>query len=360
MESNSKTNLIEPLNIKDNNIYCNKLSQSTLNINDNNENAINKYYKVSKEVYASNLEEELENIKNLIQNEELVYVGMDTEFPGNVHNLNNIKDDFYYRNMKLNVESTKLIQLGITLTNRNGEYLKGRKYNTWQFNFQFDLDTDKYNEKSIDLLKENGMNFEELKKNGINQKRFVSCFIKSGLMFKKNVKWISYQGLYDFGYLLKILTNEKLEENENNFIKRLKLYFPSFYDIKLLIKDIDMYSYGGLNKLIANLGIERKGISHQSGSDSIATVEAFHKLKANKNINCKKLRYFKNALYGIGIGRDNKNTIKYINISKDNINDENIKKKNNYNQFGGNMINKSLNRNNYILYFIPCFLINRS
>ena len=94
MESNSKTNLIKPLNIKDNNINYNKFSESTLTINDNKENVINKFYRVSKEVFASNLEEELENIKKLIQNEDLIYVGMDTEFPGNVHNLNNIKDDF--------------------------------------------------------------------------------------------------------------------------------------------------------------------------------------------------------------------------------------------------------------------------
>ena len=71
--------------------------------------------------------------------------------------------------------------------------------------------------------------------------------MKSGLIFNKNVKWASYHGLYDFGYLLRLLTNEKLEENEFNFIKRLKLYFPSFYDIKILIKDIVIYFNGGLN-----------------------------------------------------------------------------------------------------------------
>ena len=238
-----------------NNLFENRI------INDDSGIKNNVYYEI-KEVNAQNLEHELKNIKSLIDKEELIYVGIDTEFPGIVYNLNNINDDFYYKNMKLNVDSTKLIQLGITLTNRNGKNLKGSKINTWQFNFQFDLDADKYNEKSINLLKENGINFKNLKKIGINHKKFAAYFMKSGLIFNKNVKWVSYHGLYDFGYLLRLLTNEKLEENEFNFIKRLKLYFPSFYDIKILIKDIVIYFNGGLNKLISILGIKRKGINH--------------------------------------------------------------------------------------------------
>ena len=36
---------------------------------------------------------------------------MDTEFPGVVYNLEKIKKDFYYKTLKINVNSTKLIQL---------------------------------------------------------------------------------------------------------------------------------------------------------------------------------------------------------------------------------------------------------
>ena len=49
---------------------------------------------------------------------------MDTEFPGTVYYLNNISNDFYYKTLKVNVDSTKLIQLGLTLTNKNGEFPK--------------------------------------------------------------------------------------------------------------------------------------------------------------------------------------------------------------------------------------------
>ena len=82
-----------------------------------------------------------------------------------------------------------------------------------------------------------------------------------------------------------------------------------------------------MSKLISNLNIERKGINHQAGSDSIATVEAFHKLIENKEVTEYEIKKYRNVLYGLGLGEDNKNTIKYINMNnventKNNINSE--------------------------------------
>ncbi len=156
------------------------------------------------EVYDSNCDKEIKNIIAILEKEKEIFVGMDTEFPGIVSNLNYITNDFYYKNMKLNVESTRLIQLGLTLTDKNGNKPKGIECNTWQFNFQFDIENDKYSEESINLLKHSGINFENLKNNGIKQEKFLTSFIRSGLVLNPKVKWISYQGSYDFAYLLKI------------------------------------------------------------------------------------------------------------------------------------------------------------
>lgn len=41
---------------------------------------------------------------------------------------------------------------------------------------------------------------------------------------------------YDFGYLLKILTNSSLPADENEFFELLKLFFPNIYDVKYLMK----------------------------------------------------------------------------------------------------------------------------
>ena len=349
------------------------LSTDISNINNSIHNSFSENSSPIKEVYASNFNEELKNIKSIIEEGEYTYIGMDTEFPGIIYNLNNLNNDFYYKTMKLNVESTKLIQLGITLSNKNGEFPKNVPYHTWQFNLQFDIDNDKYSEESINLLKNSGIDFENLKKNGINYKKFSSGLINSGLVLNPKIKWISYHGSYDFAYLLKIVRNEKFPDNENDFIDTLKLYFPIYFDIKMLLKDNDKYFHGGLNRLIYSLNIERKGIKHQAGSDSIATIEAFHLLIKNESISKKKLKKYKNVLYGIGIGKDNKNTIKYINIPNNNINMNNVNNNNinNINKSNINNNNILFNRNmmylqlqtnnyinNYVKCFYPCFLVN--
>ena len=127
-----------------------------------------------KEVYQDNLLEELGVISELL--DEYNYIGMDSEFPGTVFNINNITNDFYYKSMKVNVDSLKLIQLGITLTNENGEFPKNIPYHTWQFNFQFDIQKDFYNDNSIKLLKNSGINFEKLKKKWNKTSNFCRIF----------------------------------------------------------------------------------------------------------------------------------------------------------------------------------------
>ena len=323
-----------------------------------------------KEVYAENLEEEIKVIKSIIN--EYNYIGMDTEFPGTVYSSNNLTSDFYYKTMEKNVNSLKLIQLGITLTNKNGEYPKNIPYHTWQFNFKYDEEKDLYSEDSLNLLKSTGIDFENLKKNGIEHKKFAEILMVSGLVLNPKIIWLSFHGSYDFAYLLKLLIKENLPTNESEYIKLLCLYFPNYYDIRILIKDIDTYFHGGLNRLIYSLDIKRKGIKHQAGSDSIATIEAYHKLIENGSINSKKLKKWKNVLYGIGIGRDNENTIKYVNNANYIINNSKIN--NDANLINRNEFNASVLKNmifiqnqkimsnciynNYMKCFYPIVFIN--
>ena len=328
---------------------------------------------VIKEVYAENLEEEIKVIKSVIN--EYNYIGMDTEFPGTVYSLNNLTNDFYYKTMEKNVNSLKLIQLGITLTNKNGEYPKNIPYHTWQFNFKYDEKKDLYSEDSLNLLKSTGIDFENLKKNGIEHKKFAEIMIESGLVLNPKRIWVSFHGSYDFAYLLKLLINVNLPSSESEYIRLLYCYFPNYYDIKILIKDNDTYFHGGLNKLIYELDIKRKGIKHQAGSDSIATIEAYHKLIENGSINTKKLKKWKNVLYGIGIGRDNEDTIRYMNNANNVIN--NSYTNNNANLINRNEFNASVIKNmiyiqnqkiqmskcmynNYMKCFYPMLFINNS
>ena len=91
---------------------------------------------IIKEVYEDNFLEELKKITVLLE-EDFTVVGMDTEFPGTVFNSNNYTNkNFYYEILKINIDSLKLIQLGITLKNKKGEFPSKYPYFTWQFNFK--------------------------------------------------------------------------------------------------------------------------------------------------------------------------------------------------------------------------------
>lgn len=41
---------------------------------------------------------------------------------------------------------------------------------------------------------------------------------------------------YDFGYLVKLLTDSRLPEEEHEFFQILYLFFPAIYDVKYLMK----------------------------------------------------------------------------------------------------------------------------
>ena len=89
-----------------------------------------------KEVYFENFEVELRKISNLI--ERYNYIALDTEFPGFVYSGQGLtQKEIYYDGIKTNVDKLKLIQVGLTLCDQDGEYPKDTS--TWQFNFNFDL-----------------------------------------------------------------------------------------------------------------------------------------------------------------------------------------------------------------------------
>ena len=299
------------------------------------------------EVYSHNFISEIKNISNLL--EEYNYIGMDTEFPGIVYHLNSYSEDFYYQTLKLNVDSLKLIQLGITLKNSKNEYPKGN--HTWQFNFEFDIEKDKYSQESINLLLKSGINFEKLKNEGINHKLFAEYFMTSGLVLNPEVYWISFHGSYDFGYLLKYLLYTKLPKSDLDFTNQLNIYFPNHYDIRILVQGKEKLQ-GSLNKLADYLDVVRKGINHQAGSDSNVTLDVYFKLLKYNLINSE-IDKEKNIIFGIGKGANNEETILYTKINyyknmNNNNNDINNQTNNNNNINNSNNNNILKNSNNIL------------
>lgn len=250
-----------------------------------------------RDVWAVNVEEEMAVIREMVETHP--YVAMDTEFPGIVARpVSEIySTDFHYKSLKINVDLLKIIQLGLTFADKDGNLANGCP--CWQFNFKFNLNDDMFAQDSIDLLVNSGISFEDHASRGIDPQQFGELLMVSGLVLEDRVKWVSFHSGYDYGYLLKLLTSQNLPMDEKKFFDTLKLYFPTIYDIKYMTCLCDGH-FGGLQKLADELGCQRIGTEHQAGSDSLLTLTTYFALANAK---------FK----GGGLTGDDIDDSKYIN-----------------------------------------------
>ncbi|XP_029439988.1 CCR4-NOT transcription complex subunit 8 [Rhinatrema bivittatum] len=252
------------------------------------------------EVWAINLEEEMRKIRELVRS--FSYIAMDTEFPGVVvRPIGEFRStiDYQYQLLRCNVDLLKIIQLGLTFMNEKGEYPPGT--NTWQFNFKFNLTEDMYSQDSIDLLANSGLQFQKHEEEGIDTLHFAELLMTSGVVLCDNVKWLSFHSGYDFGYMVKLLTDSRLPEEEHEFFHILNLFFPSIYDVKYLMKSCKNLK-GGLQEVADQLDLQRIGRQHQAGSDSLLTGMAFFRMKElffEDHIDDAK---YCGRLYGLGTG----------------------------------------------------------
>lgn len=225
------------------------------------------------------------------------------------------KADYHYQTMRCNVDLLKVIQLGITLFDDNGqtppahpEDANGNPLypntllpcpHTWQFNFQFSLEDDMANQDSIDFLRHAGLDFEAHADRGIPFQEFGSLLVSSGMTLFEDVRWISFHSGYDFAYLVKLMHAQPLPEDETDYRRFLSIYFPSIYDIKYMVKHAqrtqtvnenplspsaastltNLGQKSGLQDLADELGIKRIGTPHTAGSDSLLTGKVFWEMK---------------------------------------------------------------------------------
>jgi CCR4-NOT transcription complex subunit 7/8 len=228
-------------------------------------------------VWASNLEEEFARLREIVK--KYPYVAMDTEFPGIVAKpIGDFRSasDYQYQLLQTNVNLLKLIQLGITFYNNEGERPPG--ISTFQFNFKFCLSEDMYAQDSIDMLTQAGIQFKLHEEEGIEMSNFAELLTSSGLVLREEISWITFASGYDFGYLMRVLTCQKLPEEESDFFDLMSYFFPKVYDVKYLMKSCKNLK-GGLQEVADSLKLERVGKQHQAGSDSFLTGAAFFKMK---------------------------------------------------------------------------------
>jgi CCR4-NOT transcription complex subunit 7/8 len=251
-----------------------------------------------RDVWAINLEDEFKTIRQLIKS--FPCVAMDTEFPGVVARpIGEFRSnsDYQYHLLKVNVDLLKIIQLGLSFMDSEGK--PRPNISTWQFNFKFNLQEDTYAQDSIDLLTNSGIQFKKHEEEGIDVYDFAELLMTSGVILNENIKYLSFHSGYDFGYLLKILTDLRLPDDEGEFFELLRTFFPVIYDVKYLMKSCKNLK-GGLQEVADQMEIQRLGPQHQAGSDALLTGAAFFKMREmffEDNIDDSK---YCGHLYGLG------------------------------------------------------------
>jgi CCR4-NOT transcription complex subunit 7/8 len=127
-----------------------------------------------------------------------------------------------------------------------------------------------------------GIDFKLFFERGIELDYFGEFFMTSGLVLNEKVKWVTFHGSYDFAYLLRVLSNQFLPDDEAPFNDLLGLYFPCFYDVRHMIRNATWLK-GSLSRISNDLDIRRIGNTHQAGSDSLVTSKVFFKLVQHFN-----------------------------------------------------------------------------
>ncbi|CAH8391643.1 unnamed protein product [Eruca vesicaria subsp. sativa] len=244
-------------------------------------------------VWGKNVDEEMARM--LECHKLFPLIAFDTEYPGIIHRTYpDSSDNDCYVAMKANVESSKLIQCGLTLFNAKGE-IGG----VWEINFSnFGDPSDTRNENSINFLKRHGVDLNKIRNEGVDMFKY-GFFPKllSALYSHKYVEFVTFQGAYDFAYVLCILNHGKLPETREEFASEVVKVFGEVYDLKVMAGFCDgLGEHLGLSKLAQLLNIPRVGRAHHAGSDSLMTALVFIKLRQVFEDS----RFAKGMLYGIG------------------------------------------------------------
>ncbi|KAJ0967830.1 hypothetical protein J5N97_024747 [Dioscorea zingiberensis] len=111
---------------------------------------------------------------------------------------------------------------------------------TWEFNFNnFNLDFDLHSPNSINLLRSSVVDFERNRLEGNYSHWFGHLLVNFDIIGAGyHVNWVTFQGVYDFAYLIKILTaGNSLPESVETLFELVRAFFGDDWgDVKHILK----------------------------------------------------------------------------------------------------------------------------
>jgi len=193
-----------------------------------------------RDVWDYNLESEFALLEQVVRCSLLygpVYLAYDTEYTGVI--ASPVGDfcsleDYHYQTLRCNMELCKVLQVGFSLRRSDGS-IPSDVPSLWCFHFEFNPDKDVYSKSALDFLSTTAnFSLEQHRTQGINFDTFVEHLSVSGLLSDPRISWIVHRGSFDFGFVIRSLTGSFLPKSEDEFVRLLRHYFPSFYDVRHL------------------------------------------------------------------------------------------------------------------------------
>ncbi|CAJ1459891.1 unnamed protein product [Effrenium voratum] len=218
------------------------------------------------DVWSWNFNLEWDGLLSLLKGP--VMVALDTEFPGFLHKDYPFADrNARYMALRENVDFLWPIQFGLAVADEHGGFL-----GAWTFNLSFDLATNLYSEESIRFLHAAGVDFPRHAVEGIDPAALAWRLGGSPLV-GEGPEWVTFSGWYDWGYLLKLLIGRPLPYDVASFDELLAALCPVRHELR------DVLPRGSLDALLGAFGLERLGPAHTAGSDALATLELYLRVR---------------------------------------------------------------------------------
>lgn len=260
---------------------------------------VNMFKCITHEVWSGNLEVELKSFLAAVASAGPAgVVALDTEFPGFLKSASQYaSSEVQYAAARANVQLLSPIQLGFAVSNSEKKEVLG----VWNFNLSFDASKDLHLESAVSFLREvagldlerhasaEGIALESLgERLGQGLKEQLRAQGSSGQGQAFGPLWVTFSGLHDLAYLLKVLhttsrgpgpkmpsgpgagAGQSLPASRTSFEAALDAFCPHRCELKELLPP-----FGSLESWVQEFQLPRIGRAHTAGSDAFATLLVF-------------------------------------------------------------------------------------